>query len=83
MDVKIVLQCKCVYKYGVFNCVFHCPQVASGKDEERWRSKNEGALFRRWKRNTASVESSPPVPAPTTPSSQPSDLLKFLAIVSN
>lgn len=79
---KIVFQCRYVCKYGVFNCVFHCSQVAAGKDEERWRSKNEGALFKRWKRTTSSVESSTPVPTPTTPSSQPSDLLKFLAIVS-
>ncbi|XP_072943899.1 inositol-trisphosphate 3-kinase homolog isoform X2 [Epargyreus clarus] len=56
-------------------------KVASGKDEERWRSKDEGALFKRWRRSTSTVEPVPAtVPAPTTTSSQPSDLLKFLAI---
>ncbi|XP_045783002.1 inositol-trisphosphate 3-kinase homolog isoform X2 [Maniola jurtina] len=56
-------------------------KVAAGKDEERWRSKNEGALFRRWKRTTSSESNTPVVvAAPTTPVSQPSDLLKFLAI---
>ncbi|XP_039747175.1 inositol-trisphosphate 3-kinase homolog isoform X2 [Pararge aegeria] len=56
-------------------------KVAAGKDEDRWRGKNEGALFKRWKRATSSVETrSPAVPAPTVPTSQPSDLLKFLAI---
>ncbi|XP_050680986.1 inositol-trisphosphate 3-kinase homolog isoform X2 [Leptidea sinapis] len=55
-------------------------KVAAGKDEDRWRSKNEGALFKRWKRAAPSVEPAPPMPAPTTPTSQPSDLLKFLAI---
>lgn len=54
--------------------------VAAGKDEDRWRTKNEGALFKRWKRTTSSVETTPAAPTPTTPSSQPSDLLKFLAI---
>ncbi|XP_047512377.1 inositol-trisphosphate 3-kinase homolog isoform X2 [Pieris napi] len=53
-------------------------KVASGKDEERWRGKEEGALFKRWRRH-ASSETSPVVSAPTSPS-QPSDLLKFLAI---
>lgn len=67
----------------VFELVLlRCPQVAAGKDEERWRVKNEGALFKRWKR-TASVEpSAPALVAPATPPAQPSDLLKFLAIVS-
>ncbi|XP_023948224.2 inositol-trisphosphate 3-kinase homolog isoform X7 [Bicyclus anynana] len=50
-----------------------------GKDEERWRSKNEGALFKRWKRAT-SVEAKAPAAAPTPAPAQPSDLLKFLAI---
>ncbi|XP_047528090.1 inositol-trisphosphate 3-kinase homolog isoform X2 [Vanessa atalanta] len=59
---------------------FSQEKVAAGKDEDRWRSKNEGALFKRWKRTTSSVETTPAAPAPTTPSSQPSDLLKFLAI---
>ncbi|RVE48612.1 hypothetical protein evm_006683 [Chilo suppressalis] len=53
-----------------------------GKEEERWRSKDEGALlFKRWGRTRPSVESTPaPNPAPAAPSAQPSDLLKFLAI---
>ncbi|XP_034840612.1 inositol-trisphosphate 3-kinase homolog isoform X2 [Maniola hyperantus] len=55
-------------------------KVAAGKDEERWRSKNEGALFRRWKRTTSSESNAPAVAVPTTPVSQPSELLKFLAI---
>ncbi|CAH2086396.1 unnamed protein product [Euphydryas editha] len=54
--------------------------VAAGKDEDRWRSKNEGALFKRWKRTGSSVETTPAAPTLTTPSTQPSDLLKFLAI---
>ncbi|CAG4989340.1 unnamed protein product [Parnassius apollo] len=54
--------------------------VASGKEDERWRGKDEGALFKRWRRTPSSVDSAPTVPVPTTPPSQPSDLLKFLAI---
>ncbi|XP_014370405.2 inositol-trisphosphate 3-kinase homolog isoform X2 [Papilio machaon] len=54
-------------------------KVASGKDEDRWRGKDEGALFKRWRR-TPSSESATAVPAPATPQSQPSELLKFLAI---
>ncbi|XP_034840614.1 inositol-trisphosphate 3-kinase homolog isoform X3 [Maniola hyperantus] len=59
---------------------FSQEKVAAGKDEERWRSKNEGALFRRWKRTTSSESNAPAVAVPTTPVSQPSELLKFLAI---
>ncbi|CAH0748298.1 unnamed protein product [Diatraea saccharalis] len=53
-----------------------------GKEEERWRNKDEGALlFKRWGRTRPSVESATtPNPAPTAPNAQPSDLLKFLAI---
>ncbi|CAK1545276.1 unnamed protein product [Leptosia nina] len=52
--------------------------VASGKDEERWRGKEDGALFKRWRRHAPSETS--PVSAPVSPTSQPTDLLKFLAI---
>lgn len=52
-----------------------------GKEEERWRGKDEGALFKRWRRTTTPAE--PAAPAPAAPAAaQPSDLLKFLAIVS-
>lgn len=44
------------------------------KEEDRWLSKDEGALFRRWRRAPS------PAPATITPSPQPSELLKFLAI---
>lgn len=61
---------------------FGCPQVAvPGKEDDRWRGKDEVALFKRWRR-TASVEPAPATAAPTTPPPQPSELLKFLAIVS-
>lgn len=68
-------------KCGFWPCAFGCPQVAvPGKDEDRWRGKDEVALFKRWRRTASSVE------APTTiapaPPAQPSELLKFLAIVS-
>lgn len=53
-----------------------------GKEEERWRSKDEGALFKRWRRTASPVEAPTPTPAPATPTPQPSELLKFLAIVS-
>ncbi|CAK1545275.1 unnamed protein product [Leptosia nina] len=53
-------------------------KVASGKDEERWRGKEDGALFKRWRRHAPSETS--PVSAPVSPTSQPTDLLKFLAI---
>ncbi|XP_061383235.1 inositol-trisphosphate 3-kinase homolog isoform X2 [Danaus plexippus] len=57
-----------------------CVTVAC-KDEERWRVKSEGALFKRWKRNNSSAENTSPVPpVSASPASQPSDLLKFLAI---
>lgn len=61
---------------------FGCSQVAvPGKEEERWRGKDEGALFKRWRRTTTPAE--PATPAPAAPAAaQPSDLLKFLAIVS-
>ncbi|KAJ0180590.1 hypothetical protein K1T71_003994 [Dendrolimus kikuchii] len=49
-----------------------------GKEEERWRSKDEGVLFKRWRRNAVPAESTPPTSAPS--SAQPSELLKFLAI---
>ncbi|KAG6442641.1 inositol-trisphosphate 3-kinase homolog isoform X2 [Manduca sexta] len=49
------------------------------KEEERWRSKDEGALFKRWRRTPAPVDSTPNT-ATSTPSAQPSELLKFLAI---
>ncbi|XP_041977869.1 inositol-trisphosphate 3-kinase homolog isoform X2 [Aricia agestis] len=49
-------------------------KVASGKDEDRWRSKEDGVLFKRWRRATPVVDATP------APPSQPSDLLKFLAI---
>lgn len=52
------------------------------KDEERWRSKDEGALFKRWRRTPAPVEAPTSTPAPTAATPQPSELLKFLAIVS-
>lgn len=62
---------------GVWTCVFGCPQVAvPGKDEDRWRGKEEGVLFKRWRR------SSPETAAPPASPAQPSELLKFLAIVS-
>lgn len=54
--------------------------AAPGKEEERWRSKDEGALFKRWRRTASSVEASTPAPAPATLTPQPSELLKFLAI---
>lgn len=61
---------------------FRCPQVAvSGKEEERWRGKDEGALFKRWRRTTAPAEPTT-TPAPAQTPAQPSELLKFLAIVS-
>lgn len=44
-----------------------------GKDEDRWRGKEDGALFKRWRR------SSPDTAPPAAPA-QPSELLKFLAI---
>ncbi|XP_026745682.1 uncharacterized protein LOC113507024, partial [Trichoplusia ni] len=50
-----------------------------GKEEKRWRNKDEGALFKRWGRNASPVEATS-TPAPTAPASQPSELLKFLAI---
>lgn len=53
-----------------------------GKEEERWRSKDEGALFKRWRRTPSTVEAPASTPAPATPTPQPSELLKFLAIVS-
>lgn len=51
-----------------------------GKEEERWRSKDEGALFKRWRRTPSAVEAPTSTPAPTAPTPQPSELLKFLAI---
>lgn len=61
---------------------FDCSQVAvPGKEEERWRGKDEGVLFKRWRRTTTPVEPAAPAPAAPT-AAQPSDLLKFLAIVS-
>lgn len=58
---------------------FGCSQVAvPGKEDERWRGKDEGALFKRWRRTTTPSENAAPAPA----AAQPSDLLKFLAIVS-
>ncbi|CAB3224642.1 unnamed protein product [Arctia plantaginis] len=50
------------------------------KDEDRWRNKEEGALFKRWRRTAPSAEAPKSTPAPATPTSQPSELLKFLAI---
>ena len=49
------------------------------KEEERWRVKDNGALFKRWRRTVAAPETTP-TPAPTGPPAQPSELLKFLAI---
>ncbi|XP_073943913.1 inositol-trisphosphate 3-kinase-like protein isoform X3 [Choristoneura fumiferana] len=55
---------------SLFGC-FYCAVAVPGKDEDRWRGKEEGVLFKRWRRS--SPETAPP-PA------QPSELLKFLAI---
>lgn len=53
-----------------------------GKEEDRWRAKDEGVLlFKRWRRTGTPVEAPATTPA-TAPNAQPSDLLKFLAIVS-
>lgn len=52
-----------------------------GKEGERWRGKDEVALFKRWGRTASPVESAPAPPTPA-PAAQPSELLKFLAIVS-
>ncbi|XP_038215908.1 inositol-trisphosphate 3-kinase homolog isoform X2 [Zerene cesonia] len=51
-------------------------KVAAGKDEERWRGKEDGVLFKRWRRTASAVETAPATPTPP----QPSELLKFLAI---
>ncbi|KAI5637940.1 inositol polyphosphate kinase domain-containing protein [Phthorimaea operculella] len=51
-----------------------------GKEEHGWRGKEEGALFKRWRRTTAPAETTPAsTPVAQTPQ-QPSELLKFLAI---
>lgn len=50
------------------------------KEDERWRGKDEGVLFKRWRRTTSSAETPATTPASPTPTSQSSDLLKFLAI---
>ncbi|XP_049867668.1 inositol-trisphosphate 3-kinase homolog isoform X2 [Pectinophora gossypiella] len=78
--------------FGCFHCAFrngikviqkdkHVAKnkvAVPGKEDERWRGKDEGALFKRWRRPAAPADPAP-TPAPAQPA-QSSELLKFLAI---